>query len=78
MTDETDTVQCCRAQCDDEFHEIEAAFGPMSVYVSGTDTESVQETFDHVWETMMDTSEKMKEMGDEGTDENDGGPAFGD
>lgn len=44
--------------------QIEATFGPMTVYVSGTDTADVQDTFDHVWDRMMDTSEKMQEMSD--------------
>lgn len=53
---------------DDMTEQIEATFGPISVYVSGTDTEDVQETFDHVWKTMVDTSEKMKDLKDEGDD----------
>lgn len=65
----------------DMTEQIEASFGPMTVYVSGTDSEDVQETFDQVWETMMDTSEKMREMnGDEDEGNETGGPgqAFGD
>jgi hypothetical protein len=61
--------------------QIEASFGPMTVYVSGTESEGVQETFDHVWETMMDTSEKMREMkseDDEGNETAGPGQAFGD
>lgn len=45
--------------------QIEASFGPMTVYVSGTDTEDVQDTFDHVWDRMMETSDKMREMKDD-------------
>jgi predicted AlkP superfamily phosphohydrolase/phosphomutase len=52
--------------------QIEATFGPISVYVSGTNTEDVQETFDHVWETMIDTSETMKEMKASTDDDADG------
>lgn len=72
MTDET---------AEEMTEQIEASFGPMTVYVSGTDSEGVQETFDHVWETMMDTSEKMREM-KQNTDDDDAGAgpgqAFGD
>lgn len=52
-------------------NEIEASFGPMTVYVSGTDTESVCETFEDVWELMMNTSEKMKEMKDNSVTDNE-------
>jgi len=41
--------------------QIDASFGPMNVYVSGTDQEDVLETFNEVWETMLDTSDTMHE-----------------
>lgn len=50
---------------DDMTEQIEASFGPMTVYVSGTDTADVQDTFDHVWDRMMDTSETMRERQDD-------------
>jgi len=68
MTNDTETDEP-----DEMTEQIEASFGPMTVYVSGTDTADVQDTFDHVWETMMDTSEKMREMKPE-TDDNSDGP----
>lgn len=80
MTDEqtNDGVQI-GDQPNEMTEQIEASFGPMTVYVSGTDTEDVQETFDHVWETMMDTSEKMREMKQEqGDGEEVPGRTFGD
>jgi predicted AlkP superfamily phosphohydrolase/phosphomutase len=73
MTDET---------AEEMTEQIEASFGPMTVYVSGTDSEDVQETFDDVWETMMDTSETMREMKQDTNSDEDGGAgpgqAFGD
>lgn len=46
---------------DEMTEQIDASFGPMNVYVSGTEQEEVLETFNDVWETMMDTSEYMHE-----------------
>lgn len=57
---------------DEMTQQIDASFGPMNVYVSGTDQEEVLETFNEVWDTMMDTSEYMHDRkqnmdDDEGT-----------
>jgi hypothetical protein len=48
-------------EMDEMTEQIEATFGSMSVYVSGTDPEDVQSTFDHVWGTVSDTVETMRE-----------------
>lgn len=66
MTDTTDTdtdVDDAAAQMTEQ---IEASFGPISVYVSGTNTEDVQDTFDEVWATMMDTSDTMHNRAEDG------------
>jgi len=80
MTDEQ--LSDMTADAPDEMTEqIEASFGPMTVYVSGTDSSDVQETFDDVWETMMDTSETMREQKQNAENDDDGagpGQAFGD
>lgn len=54
--------------------QIEAEFGPMAVYVSGTETESVQQTFDDVWDKVMETYERVQEMKD---DDEEDGPGHG-
>jgi len=87
MTDDTNeelSVATCCTECKSETNEemteqIEASFGPVSVYVSGTDTDSVRETFDGVWETMMDTSDRMQSMKSDEDDDSDGpsGRTFG-
>lgn len=70
MNETTETVD------EMSLEQIEASFGPMTVFVSGTNAEDVQETFDHVWETMLDTSDKMKDMHDE-DQSNHGGRTYG-
>jgi len=57
---------------DEMTEQIDASFGPMNVYVSGTDQEEVLETFNDVWETMMDTSEYMHERKQDMDEESDG------
>lgn len=42
--------------------QIEASFGPMSVYVSGTEQQDVRETFEQVWETVMETYDRTHEF----------------
>lgn len=63
---------------DEMTEQIEASFGPMTVYVSGTNTDDVQDTFDHVWDRMMETSETMRERKQNQSDDDPSGPAFGD
>lgn len=46
----------------DMTEQIEASFGPIYVYVSSTDMDTAEATFDDVWETMMETSDKMNDM----------------
>jgi len=64
MSDTTETTTDIDDEVAQMTEQIEASFGPISVYVSGTDTDDVQETFDTVWETMMDTSETMHSRAD--------------
>lgn len=48
------------AIADDSMTEqIEAQYGPMSVYVSGTDSDDVHETFVDVWKTIADHNEDV-------------------
>jgi hypothetical protein len=65
---------------DEMTEQIDASFGPMTVYVSGTDQDDVLETFNDVWETMMSTSDHMHDR-KEDMDDDDGpapGRTFGD
>jgi hypothetical protein len=76
MTDDTQSDE--EQTMDRHANAIEASFGPISVYVAGSTTDDVEETFDHVWETMMNTSETMHDMKDEMDDGPQSGPTFGD
>lgn len=42
--------------------QIEATFGNITVYVTGDSQDEAQDTFDHVWETMMETPEILTGM----------------
>jgi len=75
MTDDDQTNEAQTVQHPDEMTEqIDASFGPMNVYVSGTDQEEVLETFNDVWGTMMETSDHMHDRKQDMDDE-DGAPA---
>jgi len=65
---------------DELTEQIDASFGPMSVYVSGTDPEEIRNTFDHVWETVLDLYEDtMDEHREQNNSGNSRGPkSFGD
>jgi len=75
QTDET-TVSTMTTEPDGMTEQIEASFGPMTVYVSSADSDVVLETFDHVWEEMMDTSDKMHERSDDEQSGRRGGQSF--
>lgn len=76
--EETDTeieahprvVQAEESNDDRLTEQIDAGFGPMSVYVSGTDQEEIRETFDHVWDTVLelyeDTIDERREQDSSG------------
>lgn len=66
MSETTETTTDIDDEVAQMTEQIEASFGPISVYVSGTNTEDVQDTFDEVWETMMDTSETMHSRAEDG------------
>lgn len=52
MTEETE---------DKNVEQIEATFGQMTAYVSGENRKDVEETFDHVWETLIETYNMSKD-----------------
>lgn len=65
MTDTEQDVDVADELEDKMTEQIEASFGPISVYVSGTNTEDVQDTFDQVWQQMMETSDTMHNRSDD-------------
>jgi hypothetical protein len=73
MTDETqiDTD----SDGEQEIEKIQASYGNVTVGISGNDAETVRETFDYVWETMMDTADKMHERNND--DDESGSRTFG-
>lgn len=74
MTEDNETEEDAQIvnHPDEMTEQIDASFGPMNVYVSGTDQDEVLETFNDVWETMMDTSEYMHERKQDMDEESDG------
>lgn len=56
---------------DEMTEQIEANFGPMTVYVSSADQENALSTFNDVWETMMETSEQMHDRKQDMDDDDD-------
>lgn len=77
MTDnETEQTTDIDDTADELTEQIDASFGPMNVYVSGTDQEEVLESFNDVWEKMLETSDIMHERKQDMDDEDDGaGPS---
>lgn len=48
--------------------QIEATFGGIGVYVSGSDPDRVEERFEDVWEEMLDEHERARERQDDDDD----------
>lgn len=70
MTEDNESENETTVEQPDEMTEqIDASFGPMNVYVSGTEHEDVLETFNDVWETMLETSDAMHERKQEMDDD---------
>lgn len=41
--------------------QIEATFGPMTAFVSGTDSDEVYDRFEDVWATLLETQQDMRD-----------------
>lgn len=74
-------VQAPQDAPDEMTEQIDASFGPMNVYVSGTDADEVLESFNEVWDQMLETSDQMHERQkdmDDGSKQDGPGRSFSD
>lgn len=77
IDDEMTTETVVNEHPDGMTEQIEAGYGPMNVYVSGTDNDAVLESFKEVWDEITDTQQRLHEQAQDEDDDGPGASAFG-